>query len=117
MDILMQTDAFFAGREKEWRIFEQMKSALTARWPDTQLRVMKTCISFDDPKPYCYVSFPRKKSMNGIMVTISRRGQTEHPRFFMIAPISNKRCTVHIHVADVQEIDEELLELIADSRD
>ena len=42
MDIIAQTDAFFAGKPEAWALFEALRSRVLARWPDTGLRVMKT---------------------------------------------------------------------------
>ena len=113
MDITAQTDLFFAGKDEEWAVFEALREALMARWPDTKLRVMKTCISFDDEKPYCYVSHPPKKNMRGILVSISLRENMAHPRFFAVVPVSARRFTVHIQAEEASQVDEELLELIA----
>ena len=113
MDIRVQTDIFFAGRPEAWALFERLRAALAVRWPAAQLRVMKTCISFDDPKPFVYVSFPPKKSMRGLLLSISLRQRMEHPRFFMVVSVSASRVTVHIHIENERQIDDELLELIA----
>ena len=118
MDVIAQADACFAGKSREWSIFEKMRRALLEKWPDTQLRVMKTCIAFDDPKPYCYASLQPKSRIGGaaghfILVTISLREQMTHPRFWQVTPISKKRYTVHIVVSEESGIDDELLELIA----
>jgi len=112
MDILAQTDAFFAGRKAQWRLFDALRQAVMDRYPDAQLRVMKTCIVFDDPKPFLYVSIPKKKAMAGLMLSVSMREAAAHPRFLMVVPVSKTRFTVHIHVALPEEIDEELLEWI-----
>ena len=113
MDIRVQTDMFFAGRPEAWALFERLRAALAVRWPAAQLRVMKTCISFDDPKPFVYVSFPQKKSMRGLLLSISLRQRMEHPRFFMVVPVSASRMTVHIYLENERQIDDELLDLIA----
>ena len=113
MDSVAQTDAFFAGKGEQWTLFECLRKRICVRWPSVQLRVMKTCISFDDPKPFIYVSFPPKKSMHGLLVTISLRKRMEHPRFFMVVPIAESRFTVHMHIEEEAQINEELLELIA----
>ena len=113
MDIIAQTDAFFAGKPEAWALFEALRSRVLARWPDTGLRVMKTCIAFDDPKPYLYVSFPPRKYLAGLWLSISLREAAEHPRFAMVVPVSKARYTVHIHLQDADAIDEELLSLIA----
>ncbi len=54
--------------------------------------------------------------MGGLIVIISLRETMAHPRFFMVVPISKHRFTVHIHLKEESEIDEELMALIALSR-
>ena len=116
MDTIAAIDVFFAGKKQEWMLFKAFTHALVERWPDTQIRVLKTSISFDDPKPYCYVSHPPRKSLGGIFVSISLRERLEHSRFFMVVPVSKTRFTAHISVTDEAQIDGELLDLIALSR-
>ena len=113
MEQLAALDAFFSGRNEAWEICEALRVRLLELWPGTQLRVMKTCISFDDPKPYVYASFAPQKSMSGILLSISLRENTEHPRFYRVVPISAHRNTVHILIESREQIDEELLGLIA----
>ena len=113
MDILAQTDAFFAGKPQQWKVFEAVRMAVLARYPHACIRVMKTCIAFDDPKPLCYVSFPPKKGMGGLMLTVSMREMMRHPRFYMVVPVSKQRFTVHIHIGDESQADQELMDLIA----
>ena len=79
MDVIAQTDAFFAGKPGAWLVFETIKEKMIARWPQTQLRVMKTCIVFEDKKPYLYVSHPPRKGMRGVWLSISLRERGNHP--------------------------------------
>ena len=116
MDIIAQIDAFFAGKTGCWMVFERLRKAVHGAYPSVQLRVMKTCIAFNDPKPFAYVSFPPKKSLPGLWLSISLREAMEHPRFAMVVPVSQSRYTVHIHLPDEDAVDEELLSLIALSR-
>jgi len=113
---MAQMDAFFAGRPEEWAICEALRTAILARWPGTSIRVMKSCVSFDDPKPFCYASHPPRKSMQGLLVTFSQTEFARHPRFFMVVPINKKRNTVHVLVEDASRVDEELLGFLAASR-
>ena len=113
MDMTVQTDLFFAGKPEAWALFEALRESVLSRYPDTKLRVMKTCVAFDDPKPYLYVSFPPRKSMGGILATISLRERMEHPRFFMVVPVNQSRFTVHMHIERAEQIDAELISLIA----
>lgn len=121
MDTIAQVDAFFAGRPGQWALFEALSRALIVRYPGTQVRVMKTCIAFEDQKPYCYVSFPpkslaRDRGEHPIQVSISLSERMEHSRFAMVVPISKRRFTVHIVLGGQEEIDGELLSLIELSR-
>ncbi|MBP3655616.1 MAG: hypothetical protein J6K32_02860 [Clostridia bacterium] len=114
MDWMAQADAFFAGRPESWRLFEALRLRLTERRPGGGVRVMKTCIAFDDPKPYCYVSIPRRsmlqgKSPDSIQITFSRRTAQGHPRFAAVVPVSRGRYTVHLLLERKEEIDDELL--------
>ena len=119
MDTVAQIDMFFAGRPRQWALFEAMRGALCSRWPETSLRVMKTCVSFDDPRPYLYVSLPPASisgGREGILVTFGLRRHQAHPRFAQVVRISGSRYTVHLPVFGEEEIDGELLGLVALSR-
>ena len=117
MDTTAQVDLFFARKPRQWALFEALRTALCEAYPQTQLRVMKTCIALVDPKPYCYVSSPRPAMANGkpdeaLLLTISLRQRMDHPRFAMVVPISARRFTVHMVISREEEIDGELLALI-----
>jgi len=113
MDTIAQIDTFFSGKPKAWALFEVLRIRVLDAYPQTQLRVMKTCIALDDPKPFAYVSFPPKKSFTGLWLSISLREALALPRFEMVVPVSKSRYTAHIHLPDEHAIDEELLSLVA----
>ena len=115
MNIVTQQDIFFAGKTQAWMVFEALRSRVLEIWPQTQLRVMKTCIAFDDPKPFAYVSFPPKKELSGLWLSISLREMIQSPRFSMVVPVAKSRYTVHIHLPDKEAIDDELFDWIARS--
>ena len=112
MDTVAKVDAFFSGQSDAWKVFEALCVRMQSVYPNAQVRVMKTCISFDDPVPFAYVSFPPKKNLAGIWLSISLRERLDHPRFVMVVPVSKSRYTVHIHLPDEDAINDELLELI-----
>ncbi|MBQ7052019.1 MAG: hypothetical protein IJN79_04415 [Clostridia bacterium] len=105
-------DAFFAGRVQAWTLFDALSRAVRSAYPGAKLRVMKTCIAFDDLKPFLYVSFPPRKSMQGLWLSIGLREAYDHPRIAMLVPISKTRFTAHIHLTCAQEIDAQLMQLI-----
>lgn len=116
MDSVFETDAFFAGRPQEWAIFEALRGRILERWPQAQTRVMKTCVRFDDPKPFVYVSHPPRKSMTGLLVTFSLRAPGPQERYFMVVPINSRRSTVHVLLKDEQEADDWLMEQLQTAR-
>ena len=113
MDTTARADLFFQGRHAEWALFDALEKSVRELYPQMQLRVMKTCIAFDDPKPFAYVSFPPKKSLSGLWLSISLREAMTHPRIAMLVPVSRSRFTAHIHLPDEGAIDRKLLDLIA----
>ena len=110
MDGIFETDAFFAGHKAEWEIFEALRARILERWPQAKTRVMKTCVSFDDPKPFVYVSHPPRKSMTGLLVTYSLRAPEPQARYFMVVPVNQRRSTVHVLLGTPEEADGWLLE-------
>ena len=116
MDVLFETDAFFAGRPQEWAIFEALRARIMEQWPQTQTQVMKTCVRFSDPKPFAYISHPPRKSMTGLLVTLSLRAPGPQERYFMVVPINSKRSTVHVLLKSPQEADDWVMEQIERAR-
>lgn len=116
MDAVFETDAFFAGRPLEWSIFEALRARIMERWPKTQMQAMKTCVRFGDPKPFVYVSHPPRKSMTGLLVTLSLRAPGAQERYFMVVPINSRRSTVHVLLKSPQEADDWLLAQLEQAR-
>lgn len=112
MDTIGQIDAFFSGKPERWALFDALQRALQCIYPDMQLRVMKTCIVIEDPNPFLYVSFPPRKRIKGLWLSISLHEAMEHPRIAVLVPVSRTRYTAHVHLEDEQGINRELLELI-----
>ena len=116
MDALFETDAFFAGRPLEWEIFETLRACITERWPQTQTRVMKTCVRFEEAKPFAYVSHPLRKALTGLLVTFSLRAPQTQERYFLVVPINKRRCTVHVLLTSPEEADGWLLDQLEQAR-
>ena len=117
MDAIAAVDLFFSGKEKEWSLCDALRNALAKRWPDTQARLMKTCISFDDPKPYCYVSYPRRRCDEGaIVVSFLMRRVISSERVDAVAKISVGRYTHHMLVRKIQDVDSRLIRWLNEGR-
>ena len=116
MDGIFETDAFFSGRPLEWAVFEALRTRILGRWPQTQTKVMKTCVRFGDPRPFAYVSHPPRKSMEGLLLTFSLRAPQAQERYFMVVPVNSRRSTVHVLLQSPGEADGWLLGQLEQAR-
>ncbi len=117
MDQIAAADVFFAGRPQEWAVYEALRTQLTARWPETALRVMKSCVSFDAPRPYAYLSHPKRRADAGkVILTFGLRRRLADARVFMAAEAAPGRFTHHVLLGDASQIDEQLLAWISEAK-
>lgn len=117
MDGVMEAELFFKPEVRG--LFAVLAERMADEWPDTRLRTMKSCISFDDPRPYLYVSAARRSMTGGrpgLLLTFGLPEAMQHARFAQVVPVSAKRYTIHMTVREVSEIDDELVGIIAMSR-
>ena len=119
---IIQSDTlfFFDGRPVELSLYERLALALLARFPETEIRVQKTQISFYDPRMYCCVSLTpvRRKAERPerfITVSFGLMAPLDDPRALAVQVRPN-RYTHHVIVGSAEEIDEPLLQWIEASR-
>ena len=107
----MTAAEFFAGHPQELCAYRALEEAVRARIPDMTVRVMKSCVAFDDGRPFCYVSRQRCGGRKGANILVS---------FGLDAPIADSRIaaavkpypnrwTHHVPVGDPEEVDAQLL--------
>ena len=107
----MTAAEFFAGHPQELCAYRALEEAVRARIPDMTVRVMKSCVAFDDGRPFCYVSRQRCGGRKGAYILVS---------FGLDAPIADSRIaaavepypnrwTHHVPVGDPEEVDAQLL--------
>lgn len=94
--------------------FEALCDALMKRFPGTELLRQKTCLSFSDGRPYCYVSLPKgwnrkKNPERHIIVSFGLEMPVPDPRIWQAVRIRPDRWTHHVIVAAPEEIDDQLL--------
>ena len=115
----MEAELFFGGKPELRALFAQLAQRMEREWPETRLRTMKTCVRFDDPRPYLYVSLARGAMTGGragLLLSFGLPEPLHHPRFYRVVPISSARYTVHLPVCDASEIDDELVDIVSMSR-
>lgn len=113
---------FFKGKDIELGLYEKLKARVLELWPSAQLLVQRTQISFYDPRLFLAVSFSRplaKAQMPGrfILATIGLPNPITSTRIARTVQISAKRYTCHIIISSPDEIDEQLLAMIAFSHE
>ena len=110
---------FFDGKPIELSLYEALAGALIARFPETEIRVQKTQISFYDPRMYCCVSLApvRRKAERPerfITVSFGLGAPLCDPRALSVQVRPN-RTTHHVVIGRADEIDGQLLEWIVAS--
>lgn len=105
---------FFAGKPLLIPLFEALAARIQAKFPDAALRVQKSTLSWLDPTPFCYVSIRNK---HALMLSVHFFARLDSPRVFAATEPYPNRWTHHIIFSSPEEIDDELMELIALSHD
>lgn len=112
-----EIEAFFAQEPAMLPLFDALSYELLALYPDSEIVVQKTCVSFRDPSPYCYVSLPLRAGIKGwpahcFIVTFGLLTRVDHPRIkHAVEPYPN-RWTHHVLVSTPADIDAQLLDWI-----
>ena len=107
-------EEFFAGNPEAWGLYEALKKELVWRYPEMEVRVAKTQVSFFDRLMFGCVSFTRvrrKAEMPAhfITLTLGLPEPVDSPRIAVKCEPYPGRWTHHIVLASVDEIDAELL--------
>ena len=110
-------EAFFAGNPVAWGLYEALKNELVWRYPEMEVRVAKTQVSFFDRLMFGCVSFTRvrrKAEMPAhfITLTLGLPEPVDSPRIAVKCEPYPGRWTHHIVLASADEIDAELLDWI-----
>ena len=113
MDIL----SFFDGKGYELGLYEVLAGKLLATYPNTEIRVQKTQISFYDRRMYACASLTpvRRKAERParfITVTFSLDAPLSSARVLAVQ-VRERRWTHHVLVGGEKEIDEELMGWVA----
>ena len=105
--------AFFAGRPWALPLYEALFSQMEELFPEAAVKVQKSQISFYGRHLFAAVSLPvrRKKTWpeECIIVTFGLGARVEDPRIAVAVEPYPNRWTHHTSVADLGELDEELM--------
>ena len=112
---------FFDGRPVELSLYEALARRLLARYPQTEIRVKKTQISFYDGRMYACASLTpvrRKAGRPARCITVTFG--LDHPlddSCALAVRVRDDRWTHHVVVGRPEEFDDTLMDWIAQSHD
>ena len=118
----LNTILFFDKHPDALTLYEAFTDAVTTMYPDTEIRVQKTQISFYDVHMFACVSFTRVKKKKELpdpylVITLGMPYPLESPRVAVKTEPYPGRWTTHIVVGEVGDIDDELLSWVREAHD
>ena len=118
----LNTILFFDKHPDALTLYEAFTYAVTTMYPDTEIRVQKTQISFYDVHMFACVSFTRVKKKKELpdpylVITLGMPYPLESPRVAVKTEPYPGRWTTHIVVGEVGDIDDELLSWVREAHD
>ena len=118
----LNTILFFDKHPDALTLYEAFTDAVTTMYPDTEIRVQKTQISFYDVHMFACVSFTRVKKKKELpdpylVITLGMPYPLESPRVAIKTEPYPGRWTTHIVVGEVGDIDDELLSWVREAHD
>lgn len=110
----LNTILFFEKHPDALTLYEAFTDAVTTMYPDTEIRVQKTQISFYDVHMFACASFARVKKKKELpdpylVITLGLPYPLESPRVAVKTEPYPGRWTTHIVIGSEEEVDEELL--------
>lgn len=101
-------EAFFQGNENRLMCWRALERALLERYPMATVRVQKTCLSFMDSRPFCYVSQPRYRG-TCMVISFGLDAPLADVRIRCAVEAQPNRWTHHVDISSPEEIDGQLL--------
>ncbi len=111
---------FFAGHGAALPIYTELRSRVFARWPDVEVRVARTQITFKARYGFAFVStrrMGRRCPEVFIIVSFGLGREVRSERIFAASEPYPNRWTHHVIVASPDEVDGELMGWLAEAHD
>lgn len=105
---------FFDPMPQMLPVYETLRNMLAERYPDIQVKVSKTQISFRNRHIFAMVSFPLRRTKNipkvCMLVSFGLPCRLASPRIFQAAEPYPNRWTHHVLMEHKEEADAQLME-------
>ncbi len=111
---------FFAGHGAALPIYTELRSRVFAQWPDVEVRVARTQITFKARYGFAFVStrrIGRRCPEVFIIVSFGLGREVCSERIFAASEPYPNRWTHHVIVASPDEVDGELMGWLAEAHD
>ena len=111
---------FFAGHGAALPIYTELRSRVFAQWPDVEVRVARTQITFKARYGFAFVStrrIGRRCPEVFIIVSFGLGREVRSERIFAASEPYPNRWTHHVIVASPDEVDGELMGWLAEAND
>ena len=106
----IETLTFFERDPSALPLYETFRDALLACYPQSQIKIQKTQISFTDGCGFAFVSHPPRKVPGGVLISLGLPARLDSLRVFAASEPYPGRWTHHFILRAQNEIDGELLE-------
>lgn len=118
----MNEEVFFAGHEAAKKVYDSLLEKLIWRYPELEIRVAKTQISFYERHMFGCVSFTRvlRKALmpeSFLTLTIGLPEPLESSRIAVKVEPYPGRWTHHIVISNTEELDDELFSWIEEAHE
>lgn len=117
MDSSFEEVFFFRDDSSALTVYGVFRDALLTRWPQCVIKCSKTQISFTDGVDFAFASYPPRKLLGAVLISLGLRAPLNNPRVFAQSEPYPQRWTVHIIVHSVEEVDAELLDWLDDAHE
>ena len=108
-DLSPEECLFFAGKPEEQALYEIFRSRLLAEVGEARIKVSKTQITFSGKYGFAFVSHPRRKKDQSILVSFGLFHRQESDRIQYASEPYPNRWTHHMLIQTPEEIDDELV--------
>ena len=116
---LSDLQVYFSGHDRELALYEALFQAMSAAFPEGQVKVQKSQISFYGRHLFAAASLPfrRKKGWpeHCLLVTFGLGRRLDHPRIAVAVEPYPNRWTHHVVVDRPEQIDGQLLEWLGEA--
>ena len=100
---------FFAGKPEELALYDAFRSRLLSEVGGVRIKVSKTQITFSGKYGFAFVSHPRRKGDQGLLISFGLSHRQESDRIRYASEPYPGRWTHHVPLGRQSEIDEELM--------